>query len=102
MSATSYEHIYTEGNGIPFIKDTNTKVSEIVSEHLAYGWSPEEIQYQHNYLTLGQIYSALAYYWDHYEEMNSDLKEREQKISNIRTSTLPSILQNKLKARKTG
>ncbi len=28
---------------------------------MAYGWSPEEMHFQHPDLTLGQIYSALAY-----------------------------------------
>ncbi len=34
------------------------KVIEIVLEKIAYGWSPEELHFQHPYLTLGQIYSA--------------------------------------------
>lgn len=102
MSATSYQHIYKDEKGISYIKDTNTKVSEIAAEHLAYGWSPEEIQFQHNYLTLGQIYSALAYYWDHYDEMSSEIKLREQKISQIKSSFSSSVLQSKLRSKKTG
>ncbi|MBF0328235.1 MAG: DUF433 domain-containing protein [Nitrospirae bacterium] len=34
------------------------KVVELVVEKIAYGWSPEELHFQHPYLTLGQIYSA--------------------------------------------
>jgi hypothetical protein len=37
------------------------KVIELILEKSAYGWSPEELHFQHAYLTLGQIYSALAY-----------------------------------------
>ena len=33
-------------------------------------------QVQHPYLTLGQIYSALAYYWDHREELDQDIERR--------------------------
>ncbi len=32
-----------------------------VVEQKAYGWSAEELHFQHPYLTLGQIHSALAY-----------------------------------------
>jgi len=39
------------------------KVVESVVEQQAYGWSPEELRFQHPYMTLGQIHSALAYYW---------------------------------------
>ncbi|OGQ79996.1 MAG: hypothetical protein A2289_01440 [Deltaproteobacteria bacterium RIFOXYA12_FULL_58_15] len=41
------------------------KVIVLVLEKSAYGWSPEELHFQHPYLTMGQIYSALSYYWDH-------------------------------------
>jgi len=102
MIETRYEHVIQDDNGIPFIKDTNTKVIEIIAEYLAYGWSPEEIQFQHKYLTLGQIHSSFAYYWDHTEKMNSDLLDIKEKVSNFRSKLSSLILQNKLKARKTG
>lgn len=37
------------------------KVIEFVLETHAYGWSPDGLQFQHPYLTLGQIHSARAY-----------------------------------------
>jgi uncharacterized protein (DUF433 family) len=45
--------------------DTNVKVIEVALDHLAYGWSAEEIHRQHPHLTLAQVHSALAYYYDH-------------------------------------
>ncbi len=62
---TRYEHIVLNESKIPFIAGTNMKVIELVLDRSAYGWSAEELQFQHPYLTLGQIHSALAYYWDH-------------------------------------
>ena len=44
------------------IAGTTMKVVELVVEKNAYGWIPEELHFQHPYLSLGQIYSALAYY----------------------------------------
>jgi len=53
---SSYEHIILNKNNQPIIKGTKIKVIEIVLDKIAYGWSPEEIQYQHPQLTLGQLY----------------------------------------------
>ena len=36
----------------------------------------EELQHQHPHLTLGQIYSALAYYSDHQEEMDLTIEKQ--------------------------
>jgi uncharacterized protein (DUF433 family) len=60
--STSYEYIILDENGVPIIEGTNMKVIELVLETTAYGWSPEELHFQHPYLSLGQIHSALAYY----------------------------------------
>ena len=43
---------------------------------IAYGWSAEELYFQHPYLTLGQIYSALAYYADHQAALERDIENR--------------------------
>ena len=65
------------------------RVVEIVLERTAYGWSPGELLFQHPYLTLGQIHSALAYYWDHSEELDQDIERRLKKRYEIeRTARL--------------
>ena len=43
----------------------------------SYGWSPEEIHFPHPYLTMSQIYAALAYYWEHKTKLDADIQERE-------------------------
>ena len=73
---TKYEHVALDDKGVPIIVGTNMKVTEIVLEKTAYGWSPEELYFQHPHLTLGQIYSALAYYWDHQDELDRDIERR--------------------------
>ena len=39
---TAYEHIAIDENKVPFIDGTPIKVVELVLDHKAYGWSPEE------------------------------------------------------------
>ena len=94
---TKYEHITIDEKGVPFIAGTSMKVLELVSEKIAYGWSPEELHLQHPYLTLGQIYSALAYYYDHEEKLNKDIEQRLQGITQYKTSK-KSPLKERLKA----
>ena len=57
-------HIEIDDKGVASITGANTKVVEVVLDRLAYGWSPEEIHFQHPHLSLAQIHSALAYYYD--------------------------------------
>lgn len=97
--ATTYEHITLNKNGDPIIEDTTTKIVEIVLEMKAYGWSPEEIHFQHPYLSLGQIYSALAYYFDHTEEFEKDIAERLKKVEKIQTEIKSNTLSERLKER---
>ena len=57
---TRYEHIVLDETKAPVIEGTTMKVIEHVLDSRSYGWSPEELHFQHPHLTLGQIHSALA------------------------------------------
>lgn len=70
------------------------KVIELVLDKLAYGWSPEELHFQHPGLTLGQIHSALAYYWDHQEELEQDIEGRLQVVKFKQLGMLQRLRQN--------
>jgi len=96
---TEYEHVSVDEQGVPFISGTTMKVVELVAEKMAYGWSPEEIHFQHQYLTLGQIYSALAYYSDHAEELNADVERRLKHTEDVRHSSGVSPFVARLKAK---
>ncbi len=80
---TDYKHVVLDERGAPIIQGTSMKVLELVVEHLAYGWSPEELHFQHPYLTLGQIHAALAYYWDHVEEMDREITKRLREVERL-------------------
>jgi hypothetical protein len=73
------------------------KVVELVGEKLAFGCSPEELLFQHPYLTLGQIHAALAYYWDHADELDKDMANRLKKVKVLQKTapTSPPMLRLK-------
>jgi uncharacterized protein (DUF433 family) len=103
MSATLlptmlYEHVQLDADDTPLIAGTTIKVVELVMAQMAHGWSPEELHFQHPYLTLGQIHSALAYYWDHKAELDADIERRGRWAEQARQEAGPSSLAAKLRA----
>jgi hypothetical protein len=67
-------------------------------ERMAYGWSPEELHFQHPYLTLGQIFSALAYYYDHQAAIDEDIARRRQFADEMRQRAVTSPFAQRLKS----
>jgi mRNA interferase MazF len=63
-------------DSVAWIAGANTKVIEIVLDKIAHGWSPEEMHLQHPHLSLAQIHSALAYYYEFKETLDRQI-ERE-------------------------
>jgi uncharacterized protein (DUF433 family) len=80
---SGYDHILVGEDGVAIIAAARMKVAQLIAEVMAYGWSPEELHFQHpqfcrldrsgDVLTMSQIHSALAYYWDHLEEIEQQV-----------------------------
>lgn len=99
LAETRYEHIVLNDARAPVIAGTTMKVVELVLAQAAYGWSAEELSSQFPSLTLGQIHSALAYYWDHREELDADIETRVRKVDHIRSTLPESPLVKRLKSK---
>jgi uncharacterized protein (DUF433 family) len=99
IAETRYKHIVLNEKKVPIITGTNMKVIELVLERMAYGWSSEELHFQHPYLTLGQIHSALAYYCDHQEELDSDIENRLKNVKEIQIQNISTPLKDRLKTK---
>ncbi|MDQ5825248.1 MAG: DUF433 domain-containing protein [Chloroflexota bacterium] len=97
INNTGYEHVVLNDQGVPEIAGTSMKVVELVVEYNSFGWSPEEIQFNHPYLTLGQVYSALAYYWDHKVALDTDIQGRSDYAERLRQASGPSPVQTRLR-----
>lgn len=99
---TRYEHVVLDEKGVPVISGTTMKVQELVAERLAWGWSPEELLLNHSYLTLGQIFSALACYTDHQAEIEAAIEADVQLVDELRRQAKPSPLVTQLKTQGLG
>jgi uncharacterized protein (DUF433 family) len=98
IAQTEYKYIEIDDRNVPIIVGTTLKVIELVEAHLVYGWNTEEIYRQHPYLTMSQIYSALAYYWDYKAELDADMERRFEYAEQLRRHAGESPLAKKLQA----
>jgi uncharacterized protein (DUF433 family) len=96
-TATAHKYVELDANGVPIIAGTTMKVIELIAGQLANGWSPEELHFQFPYLSMSQIHSALAYYWDHQSELDADIEHREQYAMEQRRAAGQSPLVKKLR-----
>lgn len=72
--ALTYPHIVKPpGETARLERHPRTRVSMLVADYLWRGWSAEEIVRQYSYLTLAEVHSALAYYFDCPEEIEQEL-----------------------------
>jgi uncharacterized protein (DUF433 family) len=98
MAIVDYAHIELADNSVPIVSGTSTKVVEIVIDHIAWGWDAQQIQRQYPYLSLGQIHSALAYYYDHKPELDAEIDRREELAAKMKAQYGPGPISEKLKA----
>lgn len=95
---TRYEHIILDDGRVPGIAGTTMKVVELVTAQQAHGWSPDELAFQFPHLTLGQIHSALAYYWDHQAELDQEIRRRLALVDKLQRRTPPAPVLARLRA----
>jgi uncharacterized protein (DUF433 family) len=99
MTATELvSHIRLDGKGVAWINSTRTKVIEVAMDHIAYGWSAEEIQRQHPHLSLAQTHSALAFYYDHQEEFDKAIAESLARADKLAAENADSPGRRRLRA----
>ena len=89
-------HIFLDERGVAWVDDTNTKVIEIVKDTLAYGWSPEELHFQHPHLSLAQIHAALAHYYDNQEAFDTQIAAQLVAFDQRRAASFHSPMRQRL------
>lgn len=92
MSAdVSYPHVVKpEGDVARLKRVPRVRIAMIVMDYLAHGWSPEEMCRQHPYLLPAEAYSAMAYYYDHREELDKEIADELRQADRDRAAAPPS------------
>ena len=96
--AVSAEHITkTSGvcGGAAHIAGHRVRVLDIAIWHEHLGWSPDEIVSQVPSISLADVHAALAYYYDHREEIQQEIQSEREMADEVRCDT-PSAVRAKL------
>ena len=96
MATTVSTQIEIDDQGVAWITGANVKVIEVALDKLAHDWSPEEMHFQHPHLSLAQILAALSYYYEHQEELDSDIARRHAEVEKMAAESADSPLRRKL------
>src|SRR5881396_272261 len=90
-------HIEIDDQGFAWIAGANTKVIEVVLDKLAYGWSPEEMHFQHPHLSMAQIHAALSHYYEHQNEIDAQIIRDWQEVNELAAQQPESPLRRRLR-----
>jgi uncharacterized protein (DUF433 family) len=75
------------------------RVAQIVMDHLAHGWSGEEIRRQHPHLLPVEVYASLAYYYDHQDEIDAEIRSELEEAEKDGQRLQPSPFLLRMRAR---
>lgn len=98
--STSAENRITRTPGIcggkSCIAGHRVRVLDIVVWHEHQGMTPDEIVSHVPTITLGDVHAALAYYFDHIEDIQQEMRDERAFAEEFRRSN-PSLLEAKLR-----
>jgi uncharacterized protein (DUF433 family) len=96
-SATHIEATSGICGGKPRVAGTRIRVQDIVVWHDRMGLSADEIVSRYPQLTLGGVYGALAYYYDHRQAIDAQMEAGRKFVEEMR-QLYPSKLRAKLES----
>ncbi len=87
--------------GKPRIDGHRITVVDIAIAHERMGMSANEIISAYPSITLADVHAALAYYFENREYVDASIRASEQLAAEMKAKAPPSLLQEKLRQRKT-
>ena len=77
--------------GKPCVAGTRVRVWDVVHEVERLGHTPDEVLQAFPHLTLADVYAAMAYYWDHRDEIEHQMRESDAQVEKLMREAGPSI-----------
>jgi uncharacterized protein (DUF433 family) len=99
MPTPVLSHVYIDDQGVARIEGTTTRVIQVALDKIAQGWDADEIHVQYPYLSLGQIHSALAYYYDHQEDLDAEIERDYQEVEKLQAAATRQFTPRELEQR---
>lgn len=73
------------------IVGTRISVQDVYVWHELLGKAPDQIVAEHPFLSLAQVHSALAYYYDHADEIREQVKSGRDEAERIKAANPPKL-----------
>jgi len=74
-AAVTYPHIRkAPGEPAALERVPRIRVAQLAMDYLSHGWTVEEMCRHHPYLQRAEAYAAMAYYHDHQEEIDGEIR----------------------------
>lgn len=102
MVKAHVESVPDKCGGKPVIAGTRIRVWDIYVHHERLGKSADEIVRAYPHITLADVHAALAYYWDHKDEIDRQMKEADEFVAEVKGGNEESPLARKLAVTDTG
>ncbi len=97
-SISHKQHIERRDDGTAYIVGTPIRVQDVYDWHELHRRTPDQIVSEHPQLTLADIHSALAYYFDHRDEILRASAAAEETVVPAAVEAGPDFLE-RLRAR---
>ena len=95
----AYPHVEKiEGEPARLERWPRIRVTQLVMDYLAHGWSPDEMCRQHPYLSSAEAHAAMAYYYDHQAEIDDEIQEELARVDQLAAASPRSPLIQRLSA----
>lgn len=88
--------IEVDEKGVARIAGTRMKVTDLALDKMANDSTPEEMARQFPPLTLAQIHSALAYYYEHKAELDSQIERDRRGVDEVRGNAQSGLSREQL------
>jgi uncharacterized protein (DUF433 family) len=95
----TYPHIEKpEGEPAHLARVPRVRVAMIVMDYLVQGWSVEEMCRQYPYLKPAEAHAAMAYYYDHRQEIAEEIARETAEAEEARRQAPPTPFQARMGA----
>ena len=95
----TYPHIEKpEGQSARLCRFPRIRVAHIAMDYLEYGWSVDQMCRQHPYLLPAEAHAAMAYYFDHKNEIDEEIRDEVEQVTRERSESPGSIVHGRLRA----
>lgn len=95
---TANSHITIDAAGIARIDGSRLKVIHVIKQMLATNASPDQLHTAFPDLSLSQIHAALAYYYDHKSQLDSEIEREVGEFDEARAANSTNPILTKLRS----